>query len=116
VHWTNWRLSLLGLRLVDMNQISIKCRCDLHACHALAQLETKDPEAVSFLHTRTHLPHKDTHASILRDPCNHPEAFRKEEPEILWPRLLTEAKQPSCKPPVSNIAFGTRKGRQREGS
>ena len=71
-----------------------------------AQLETKDPEPVSFIYTRTLLPPKSTHASVLRDPCNDPSNYHKTEPEVLWPKLLTTAKQDSCKPPVSNIALG----------
>lgn len=72
----------------------------------MTQLETKDPEPTSFLHTRSQLPYKTTHGTTLRDPCNYPEKFHREEADVLWPNLLTQAKQPSCKPPVSNIAFG----------
>mmetsp|Transcript_8149 Transcript_8149/g.20349 ORF Transcript_8149/g.20349 Transcript_8149/m.20349 type:complete len:358 (-) Transcript_8149:41-1114(-) len=72
----------------------------------MTQLEVKDPDPTSFLYTRSQLPYKMTHATTHRDPCNYPEKFHKEEPDILWPNLLTQAKQPSCKPPVSNIAFG----------
>ncbi|KAJ9530395.1 hypothetical protein QJQ45_000767 [Haematococcus lacustris] len=72
----------------------------------MAQLEVKDPEQTSFLHTRDQLPFKDTHATLEKDPCNYPENFRKPQPDNLWPRLLTEAKLPSAKPPVSNIPLG----------
>lgn len=72
----------------------------------MAQLETKDPEPVSFLHTRNQVPYKTTHVSSIRDPCNKLEIFQKEEPDNLWPRLQTTAKQPSAKPPVSSIALG----------
>lgn len=75
-------------------------------CSLNLQLETKDPEPTSFLYTRSSLPYKGTHATVHRDPCNHPERFHKQDPDTLWPNLLTEAKQPSCKPPVSNIALG----------
>lgn len=72
----------------------------------MAQLETKDPEPVSFLHTRAQVPYRTTHVGTIRDPCNKPEQFRKEDPDNLWPRLQTTAKQPSAKPPVSSIALG----------
>ncbi len=38
----------------------------------MAQLETKDPEPTSFLHTRSALPHKPTYATVKKDPCNYP--------------------------------------------
>jgi hypothetical protein len=72
----------------------------------MTQLETKDPDPTSFIHTRTQLPHKPTFGTVTKDPCNRPENFKKGEPDVLWPNLLTEAKLPSCKPPVSNIALG----------
>jgi hypothetical protein len=72
----------------------------------MAQLETKDPEPTSFLHTRSQLPYKSTYGTVKKDPCNYPENFRKAEPDILWPRLLTAALLPSAKPPVSNIQLG----------
>jgi len=72
----------------------------------MAQLETKDPEPTSFLHTRSQVPYKTTHIGTIRDPCNKPEQFRKDDPDNLWPRLQSTAKQPSAKPPVSSIALG----------
>lgn len=42
----------------------------------MAQLETKDPEPTSFLYTRSSLPYKNTHATLAKDPCNHPENFK----------------------------------------
>jgi hypothetical protein len=56
----------------------------------MAQLETKAPEPASFLHTRTCSPPK---ASPMRDPCNFPENFKKEDPDNLWPSLQATAKQ-----------------------
>ncbi|KAF5832469.1 hypothetical protein DUNSADRAFT_11636 [Dunaliella salina] len=72
----------------------------------MAQLEAKDPEPTSFLHTRGQVPYKTTHIGTIRDPCNKPEQFQKGDPDNLWPRLQTTAKQPSAKPPVSSIALG----------
>ena len=60
-----------------------------------SQLEAKDPEPDAFLYTRQSLPFKTSHASLMRDPCNDPDNFKKPEPDILWPRLLTAARQPS---------------------
>lgn len=69
----------------------------------MAQVETKDPSVDSFIFTRTQTAYKPTPS---RDPCNRPEIFSKPHPGILWPALLEEAIQPTCKPPNSNIAFG----------
>lgn len=71
-----------------------------------AQIETKDPDDNSFIHTRTQLTYTTTHASIKRDPCNDPSNFKKPQPDNLWPMLQEKATQESFKPPVSNIALG----------
>lgn len=69
----------------------------------MAQLETREPTADSFIYTRTLAEPK---SSPVRDPCNYPENFRKSEPDNLWPTLQDKAKQDSAKPPKSNIALG----------
>lgn len=73
----------------------------------MAQLETKVPDQeFSFIHTRTQVAYKSTHTEQARDPCNDPESLKKKQPEVLWPSLLTEARQESVKPRQSNISFG----------
>lgn len=71
-----------------------------------AQIETKVPEDISFLHTRTQVQYVTTRRETMRDPCNDAENFKKPVPGNVWPMLQTTAVQESFKPPVSNIAFG----------
>jgi len=72
----------------------------------MAQVETKDPAPEDFIFTRTQVAPKTTHATVLKDPCNDPESFRKPEPGNVWPSLQETALQESFKPPTSNIQFG----------
>jgi Ca2+-binding EF-hand superfamily protein len=72
----------------------------------IAQLETKDPDMESFIHTRTNVSPKITHGQTIRDPCNDPSNFKKAQPGILWPGLQETAIQECIKPPTSNIAVG----------
>lgn len=71
-----------------------------------AQIETKQPDDNSFIHTRTEVQYVTTRASTMRDPCNDSSNFKKPTPDNVWPMLQETSIRESFKPPVSNIAFG----------
>lgn len=72
----------------------------------MAQDETLNPLPESFIHTRTQLGPQSTFISVVRDPCNNPNNFKKHQPDNIWPNLQDQATQPSFRPPVSNLTFG----------
>ena len=68
-----------------------------------SQVEVLQPDADSFIKTRTEVAPKSNPA---RDACNNPANFLKAQPGNLWPAQQSTAAQEPFRPPPASVAFG----------